>query len=498
MTNYLNAQAYYFESWLEERTKDIHTIANWDIVKDYNFEKALASFLEFESKSDFSDIVFVNREGLVQFDTVSGYREAGTEMDVSDREYFRVAKIGKQQYITDVQISTVTNKPIISIASPIFDEKQNFNGVVFGSVNLETIDRLLYESRVGQIGYTYLINQEGILLSELNFDVQIEQRRKSEHLFSEKYNIDEHIIKLAMKQNGSALKNYKGVNGESVLGESQAINGGKWYIISEVGVLDAYSPFVQKLIILGIFVLVGSFATVRLMLHLSRKIEEPIQHLIEGVHYIEQGNYDYKINEKHINPYAKEFRELCSAFNQMSGKVKENTILLEGLSTTCQLTNIHNRRYLMEHGERIFNECVRSGNHCSCIALDIDFFKKVNDMYGHIIGDEVLKHVAKIISDSIRNKDIVTRYGGEEFIILSPTTSIEISAKMAERIRQEIELTPFVKGTTKIYITASIGISEYYESAEISTFSCLIDRADKALYVAKDSGRNQIQLFKSK
>lgn len=179
----------------------------------------------------------------------------------------------------------------------------------------------------------------------------------------------------------------------------------------------------------------------------------------------------------------------------MSGKVKENTVLLDGLSTTCQLTNIHNRRYLMEHGERIFNECVEAGNHCSCIAIDIDYFKKVNDTYGHIIGDEVLKHVAKIISDSIRNKDIVTRYGGEEFVILSPNTSMEISAKMAERIRREIAVTPFVKGTTKIYTTVSIGISEYFAYEDISTFACLIDRADKALYVAKESGRNQLKLY---
>lgn len=220
MTYYLDAQAYYFESWLAERSEDIHTIANLDIVQDYNYEEALKYFLDFKSKSDFADIVFVNKEGIVQFDTVSGYIDDGVEVDVNDREYFRVAKIGKQQYITDIQISKVTNKPIISIASPILDEKRNFNGVVFGTVNLETIDRLLYESRVGQIGYTYLVNHEGVLLTDLNSNRKNEHRIESEKLLTENYIIDERILTLAINQSSHALESYKGVNGERVLGES--------------------------------------------------------------------------------------------------------------------------------------------------------------------------------------------------------------------------------------------------------------------------------------
>ncbi|MFJ7738359.1 diguanylate cyclase [Lysinibacillus sp. NPDC097287] len=495
MTYFLNAQTYFFESWLSERSKDINTIAKLDTVKEHNYEESRGFFQDFMNGTDFTDLIVINKEGIVQFDTSTENSKDSVGMDVIDREYFRVAKVGKQQYITDVQISKVTNKPIMSIASPILDEEQNFNGVVLGTINLDVIDQLLHESRVGQLGHAYLVNQDGILLTNFNFNQQIDKNNEIVDIFSENYIIDENILALARKQSGQSLDMYKDVRDEWVLGESQAVNGGKWYIISEVGVLEAYAPFIKRFALLAFCILLGSIATIRLTLYLARKIEEPIQYLLEGVRFVEQGKYDHQIDEKHTTPFVKEFRELCAAFNRMSDKVKGNTILLEGLSTTCQLTNIYNRRYLMEQGERVFRECVASGSHVSCVAIDIDFFKKVNDTYGHTIGDEVLKHVAKVISYSVRENDIVTRYGGEEFVILSPNTSLEMSAILAEKIRYEIEKTPCVIETTKIYLTASIGISEYFAYEDVSTIASLIDRADKALYVAKGSGRNQVQLY---
>lgn len=114
-----------------ERSKDIHTMTNLDFVKGYQYKESQAYFQEFKKQSVFTDLVFVNKEGIVQFDTVTEYQQNGVGIDVNNREYFQVAKKTKQQYITDVLISKVTKQPIIAFASPILDEQQQFNGVVF-------------------------------------------------------------------------------------------------------------------------------------------------------------------------------------------------------------------------------------------------------------------------------------------------------------------------------------------------------------------------------
>lgn len=490
MTNYLDAQSYFFESWLMERSKAIYTIANVDFVQGYQFEQTQTFFQDFKKHSVFTDLVFVNKEGKVQFDTVTAYHPNGVGMDVSNRDYFQAAKNMNEQTITDVLISRVTNEPIIAFASPILDAQQQFNGVVFGTVNFATIDKLLNESRVGFQGHAYIVNHDGTLLTDLD--------AKKEHvdtlLFAQ--NIDDRILTIAQANAlPSPLNTYKDAQGQWVLAKSKAINQGKWYMISEVHLLEAYTPLIKRFGLLAICILVGTFLTIQIMVLLTRRMEEPIQQLLQGVAKVEQGNYDYQINEIQLARYAKEFQELCLSFNDMSTKVKEDTILLKELSVTCQLTKLYNRRYLIEQGEHVFQNCKNEKNHCSCIAIDIDFFKNINDTYGHLIGDEVLKHVASIIKESVRRKDITTRYGGEEFVILSPTTSVESAVKIAERIRRNIEEFPFQMGEQFIHLTVSVGIAEFANDNDILNFYDLIDKADQALYVAKDSGRNRLKIY---
>ena len=493
ITNYLDAQSYFFESWLMERSKAIYTIANLDFVQGYQFEQTQTFFQDFKKHSVFTDLVFVNKEGKVQFDTVTEYQQNGVGIDVSKRDYFKAAKNMKEQTITDVLVSRVTNEPIIAFASPILDAQQKFNGVVFGTVNFATINWLLNESRVGFQGHAYIVNQDGTLLTDLDADKE-HGAPINNPLFAQ--NIDGRILTIAQSNAlQSPLNTYKDAQGQWVLAKSKAINQDKWYIISEVPLLAAYTPLIKRFGLLAICILVGTFLTVKMMVLLTKRMEEPIQLLLQGVGKVEQGNYDYQINEKQLASYAEEFQELCLSFNEMSTKVKEDTILLKELSVTCQLTKLYNRRYLIEQGEHVFQNCKNEKNHCSCIAIDIDFFKNINDTYGHLIGDDVLKHIASIIKDSVRRKDITTRYGGEEFVILSPTTTVQSAVKIAERIRRNIEEFPFQIGEQVIHLTVSVGIAEFANDNDILNFYDLIDKADQALYVAKDSGRNMLKIY---
>ncbi len=160
------------------------------------------------------------------------------------------------------------------------------------------------------------------------------------------------------------------------------------------------------------------------------------------------------------------------------------------LSVTDALTGLYNRRNLDVHLEREFLRAKRYKNDLSIAVIDIDFFKKVNDTYGHLCGDYVLKEVAYLIMETFRKTDLVFRYGGEEFVALLTETPIENALIPLERLRSRIENYPFKYNDTPIKITISIGVNSCNDNIENA--SQFLDMADKALYSAKQSGRNRV------
>ena len=164
-------------------------------------------------------------------------------------------------------------------------------------------------------------------------------------------------------------------------------------------------------------------------------------------------------------------------------------------SATDELTKLPNRRTL-EHLFR--SELSRSKRHSfsmSCAMIDIDFFKKFNDTYGHQTGDYVLQQVAEIMDNGKRAHDVVARYGGEEFIWLLISSEYDDSHLACERLRKEIESTEFEFNDKALSITVSIGVSSFHGEGE-ATVNALIYNADRSLYEAKNSGRNKTISFK--
>ncbi|HYI12889.1 MAG TPA: diguanylate cyclase [Thermoanaerobaculia bacterium] len=165
---------------------------------------------------------------------------------------------------------------------------------------------------------------------------------------------------------------------------------------------------------------------------------------------------------------------------------------LELLSITDGLTKLHNHRYFQDELARAFEESQRYQRPLSLAMIDIDFFKKVNDTYGHAVGDDVLKKAAALYRGSIRSTDLVARYGGEEFAVMMPETALDDGIAFAEKIRQLVESTPMETQIGPVNATISIGVASVPHS-RIHTAKELIVAADKALYRAKKSGRNQVQ-----
>lgn len=163
------------------------------------------------------------------------------------------------------------------------------------------------------------------------------------------------------------------------------------------------------------------------------------------------------------------------------------------LSIKDSLTNIFNRRYFDNHIKLMIESAKQSSKNLSVIMLDIDDFKSVNDIYGHQAGDELLKSISDILIGNLRVTDLVSRYGGDEFVILIPDLSISDVLKICERLKSKIEKTNFnIPGQSAIIKkTISMGVAEY-KNQSVKQF---IEEADKALYNSKGAGKNQVSII---
>ena len=173
-------------------------------------------------------------------------------------------------------------------------------------------------------------------------------------------------------------------------------------------------------------------------------------------------------------------------------RLQDNFVRNLSLALTDPLTNLHNRRYFSTHLESVMLRGADSGKATSLLMIDVDHFKRVNDVHGHAAGDTVLKEIAAIIARDVRGFDLTSRYGGEEFAVVMPDTSVDIAIVVAERLRERVAATRFaVHGIAEgLQATISIGVAQSRDAGE--TPATLLKRADEALYEAKDRGRNRV------
>ena len=232
-------------------------------------------------------------------------------------------------------------------------------------------------------------------------------------------------------------------------------------------------------------ILIVGWVFIWVILVFAHKISSPITKLSKITNDLIIHNYD---SELQAHPSSDEIGELYQNFETMRRKLKD-------LINNDPLTNVYNRRYLMHVFELNVNKALRLEQPLSCIMFDLDFFKKVNDHYGHQCGDMVLKEIGRIIKEAIRPYDIAARYGGEEFIILLPETDNRQAYAMAERLRNTIAAKEMCNGDHSIRCTVSLGIACLAPNKSKTT-EAIITNADFALYEAKRRGRNQTVLFK--
>jgi diguanylate cyclase (GGDEF)-like protein len=177
----------------------------------------------------------------------------------------------------------------------------------------------------------------------------------------------------------------------------------------------------------------------------------------------------------------------------MKKTVEDKTHILEQLSNTDPLTNVANRRALYQRGDMELSREQRTHHKLTVMLLDCDYFKQVNDNFGHQGGDKLLQHICKICNQEIRDIDFLARFGGEEFVIILPDCDINGGIEIANRIQNSLAKSSLtMKNQEVVNVTLSIGICTL--SDKHTTFEQLINDADKSMYQAKMNGRNRIEV----
>lgn len=226
-------------------------------------------------------------------------------------------------------------------------------------------------------------------------------------------------------------------------------------------------------------------------------------HLAEGKQ-IESHRFEYRKEGQtlHLSLNAKQIfynnkAAILATFTDLTLQIKQQYRLedakskAERLAHTDVMTGLDNRRSLFIKAEQILKFLNRNDDDLCAIVIDIDYFKKINDTWGHPAGDQVIESLGELLKESIRHSDIAARYGGEEFAIILPNTALNSAMQFAEKLRQSIEKIQVEVGEKNISISASFGVASY--SAKMSGISDLLHAADIALYKAKKTGRNCVK-----
>jgi diguanylate cyclase (GGDEF)-like protein len=240
--------------------------------------------------------------------------------------------------------------------------------------------------------------------------------------------------------------------------------------------------YFQRVYVLAIgAIAVGVIISIVAVLLIARSLLRPLQTLQLGVRRFGGGSLSHRIGQVSTD----EFGELALAFDSMADRIEE-------MAARDSLTNLFNRREFHRYLTDELQRSERYNHSMAVLMLDIDHFKSVNDQHGHQVGDEALRAVSARISRNVRSVDHVSRYGGEEIILILPETERDEALSMADQLRARIEKDAFqLPSGLEIALTASIGVAVFPTDA--TTESRLVAAADAAVYEAKNEGRNRVR-----
>lgn len=443
-------------------------IEEYIVQEEIDLEEKLFSETDrlFYQQDIFNSVIVVSEDGKVIATSPETLGTLGQEISsIGAKEAF-----AEKRPIISNPYWSMTDRLIISISHPIRDDWGNYLGYIAGTIYLledNILNDLLGAHFYEDGSYVYVVDEEGNIIYHPN---------------SNRIN-DNAADNLAVKEtmlgkNGMMqIVNSEGVNMLAGYADIPATN---WGTISQIETEIALRPATDMRNEMILKALPFLALSLILIVVIANRIANPLQKLGNYAEMsMENGSYE---KVKGVQAWYYEAiqleKVLVKSFTFWEDKV--NYFIFQ--STTDPLTGLTNRRYLNEQMQKLEVET----KPYSILLLDIDRFKMVNDTYGHSVGDEVLKFLAKEMSEVARKTDICCRYGGEEFIILMPTTTVEEAYILSEQLRKKLESTISPTGEP---ITISGGIAKFPMDRNDMT---VIEMADERLYQAKEAGRNKI------
>lgn len=371
---------------------------------------------------------------------------------------------------------SATNRLIVLMTYPLFDEKRVYRGMLAATIYLRdanVLSDIFGSNQRSEIGsYTYVVDQSGSIL------FHPDKERLGENIISNPI-----VHKLTQGQQGHEhVTNTLGI--DYLAGFSIAAENG-WGIVVQTPE-TAIAKQTRNLLYTQIVYALPLFILILLItVYLARRLSDPFMALTETAQDLLTGRIS--VPEQTVKPHWNhEAHHLNQTILLTIQALQEQAKHFSTEAMTDPLTGLANRRSLDSRLAR----WVQDGRAFSIITLDIDHFKKVNDTYGHLAGDEVLKFVTQKLQLAVRKQDRCSRYGGEEFIVLLPDVSMAEAYLAAERIRRTVQSEPGPMDST---VTVSLGIASY--PAHGPSALEVLQAADQALYAAKRKGRNRTEAY---
>ena len=452
LVNDLNKDTTDFTSWISDKKEILNTAK--DIVDNFSYDEivsrnTLNPYLNINNDDPDISQIYI---GLATGKFITGGKWIPPDgYDPRTRIWYREAVEADKTIISDVYIDLETGDRTVTISSPLYLEEE-FAGVISADIFMNDINDWLSNQLTSRNVYTYILDSKGtVIVHTVRPELVGTNIYKDKQIYNSFFKELDLFIKYfeEVKRGQNIVRMEYVVNGKKTRGIIRKIEGGEWYLSAATIEDHDLSNFIKmnrdnilfNFLILGIIIL--------LLLLVIR-----IKHELE----------------------------------------KQNRLLLVDNERDF-LTGIFNRRYFNLFMENLW-ESADENSEVSLLMMDIDYFKRYNDTYGHIMGDKILKNVTSVINHTIRKQDVFARYGGEEFVLVLEKVPIKDAEKIAGKILEavydlNIENTPSPHGR----ITISIGVASLKNCNKVD-IAHFIETADQALYEAKASGRNRAIVFK--
>ena len=449
---------------LEFTQDDNHTLKTMNnLIKEKR--EYLMLYFEYENENR-SQLVSRNFSVDTKYDKFPF--EVPKGFDAKKRPWYLGAKNSESFYFSEIYEDLNTKKSVATFSLPVY-KNSKLIGVLGLDLDLAAFSKGLNFDVISKDSIFNIIDKNGkIILSSSPSDLG--QTNKHFPLFKKQRNEGE-----LKDENSIYLYEY--------------INFLDFYIFGKINkdtILKEFEPVQRLAFLVGTISLLISIIFILIFFEL---FENFIKKLSNSIYSIAQGNYTNKFKEfEDLIGNTPEFVNMKNALEKMQENITLREKTLEDLANLDTLTMIFNRRYLFKTLDEEFEKANILGIGFSIAILDLDNFKLINDTFGHQKGDEVLKHTVLEMKKSLRKKDVLGRYGGEEFLIIFPDTEINETKFLCEKIRESIENIKWNPDSLKT--TISIGIS-YYKNQSLEK---IIQEADYFLYEAKHKGKNRIEV----